>query len=369
MLRIHCRLVWRTCHEVSRLACSPGRDTTLAAGRLGTGSVHISSRGSSGGNRLDASIIEAPTSTSSETLTRQTKKGSGTWANCLRREDVELTFGPALERIGCGAMRGIRESTSDWRIASWMWTSETRETSAHEWRSVDQGEGGASAPGNDKGPCARHLIEHTAVSSLKAALDELEIDAEPVPRRTDLKRWFRLFATLRNATRGHGATRPAESGRAATHLLQSIETIYGNLYLFRRPWVYLYQNLSGKFRVTRFGNDAVEFDYLKREPTHSFSNGVYIHFGVPMQVPLIESDPELSDFFLPNGGFSDKKYELLSYATDNRRSGDSSNFHTPPEVPRSETEPFGELLARGNCFSNAPEPTEGYIPRPALEGV
>ena len=250
--------------------------------------------------------------------------GLGVWANCLE----DSLSGPASQFLSSEAQVEREEMTK------------------------------AHAPGT---------WQHTAVSSLKAALDELEIDAEPVPRRTDLKRWFRLFATLRNATRGHGATRPAESGRAATHLLQSIETIYGNLYLFRRPWVYLYRNLSGKFRVTRFRNDAVEFDYLKREPTHSFSNGVYIHFGVPMQVPLIESDPELSDFFLPNGGFSDKKYELLSYATDNRRSGDSSNFHTPPEVPRSETEPFGELLARGNCFSNAPEPTEGYIPRPALE--
>ena len=50
-----------------------------------------------------------------------------------------------------------------------------------------------------------------AVSSLKRVLEMLRIDSEQVPIRTDMKRWFRLFATLRNKTRGHGATRPAET--------------------------------------------------------------------------------------------------------------------------------------------------------------
>ena len=47
--------------------------------------------------------------------------------------------------------------------------------------------------------------QYHAVMSLKSALDALNIGAEEVPVKSDLKRWFRLFVTLRNKTRAHGA--------------------------------------------------------------------------------------------------------------------------------------------------------------------
>ena len=85
-------------------------------------------------------------------------------------------------------------------------------------------------------------------------------------------------------------------------------------------------------------------------------------------VPLLESNPELTDFFIPNGGFSDKAYDLLSYATDDKQSGDSSLYLTPPEaLQSSETHGYGELVANENCFSNAPEPATDYVPRDDLE--
>ena len=206
-----------------------------------------------------------------------------------------------------------------------------------------------------------------AVSSLKRALEKLRIDSEQVPTRTDMKRWFRLFATLRNKTRGHGATRPAETNEASTHLFQSIETVYRNFHLFERPWVYLYRNLSGKYRVTTLGNNVEEFDYLKGETWHSYENGVYIHFGSPRLVPLLASDPELRDFFLPNGSFNDKNFSLLSYATDDKKSVDSSPFLVQPDVQESETRGHGELITRGKCFSNAPTPANDYVSRDLLE--
>ena len=216
--------------------------------------------------------------------------------------------------------------------------------------------------------CSEGDWQHEAVASLKLALEQLRIASEAVPVRSDMKRWFRLFTTLRNKTRGHGATRPADSGQAAIHLFHSIKTVYENFHLFQRPWVYLYRNLSGKYRVTSLGNDAEVFDYLKKESTHSFPDGVYLHFDSPRMVPLIMSDADLSDFFIPNGGFSDKNYDLLSYSTDNKRSGDSSSYLTSPgTLQSSETHGHGELLARGNCFSNAPEPARDYVARPKLE--
>src|SRR5204862_5244430 len=46
--------------------------------------------------------------------------------------------------------------------------------------------------------CREGDWQYASVVALKAALDHLEISAEDVPIKSDLKRWFRLFATLRN---------------------------------------------------------------------------------------------------------------------------------------------------------------------------
>src|SRR5580700_9243141 len=99
-------------------------------------------------------------------------------------------------------------------------------------------------------PCKEGEWQYDATAALKAALQHLDIDAEEVPVKSDMKRWFRLFATLRNKTRAHGATQPAKATIAAEHLAKSIDLIYRNFRLFRRPWAHLYRNLSGKYRVS-----------------------------------------------------------------------------------------------------------------------
>lgn len=217
--------------------------------------------------------------------------------------------------------------------------------------------------------CQKGDWQYDSVVALKAALDHLQIEAEGVPVKSDMKRWFRLFATLRNKTRAHGATRPADAGTAAVTLGNSINLFYHNFSLFRRPWAYLHRNLSAKYRVSNIGADASAFEYLKRETTHTFKNGVYVCLGAPRLVHLVQSDAELSDFFFANGGFRGKRYELISYATDDKQQGDAAVYLTPPgSLPPSETEGHGELLPRGNCFSNAPDPAPDYIARPGLEG-
>jgi tetratricopeptide (TPR) repeat protein len=65
---------------------------------------------------------------------------------------------------------------------------------------------------------------------------------------------------------------------------------------------------------------------------------------------------------------SAKKFELLSYYTNDKTDGDASAYSIPPGfLPPSETEGHGELLPKGNCFSNAPALVRDYVSRPALE--
>ncbi|HEY6340095.1 MAG TPA: NB-ARC domain-containing protein [Bryobacteraceae bacterium] len=216
--------------------------------------------------------------------------------------------------------------------------------------------------------CKAGEWQHESTLSLKASLEHLKIEAEEIPTKTDMKRWFRLFATLRNKTRGHGATQPAKTAKAAEHLLKSVELFYQNLSLFERPWAFLHRNLSGKYRVSYISENTGAFDYLKKETNRTFPNGVYIYIDGPRRVALMSSDPELQDFFFANGSMNGRSFELLSYATDDKTSGDASLYHTPPgSLPASDTEGHGELLPKGNCFSNAPELIRDYVSRLILE--
>lgn len=218
--------------------------------------------------------------------------------------------------------------------------------------------------------CNSGIWQYDAVASLKSALDCLGIDAEDVPVKTDLKRWFRLFATLRNKTRAHGATKPNKAAIAAHHIAESIELVYQNFCIFRRPWAYLYQNLSRKYRVSPISGNKSGFDDLRKSQEHHLTNGVYLDVAGPRLITLMQSDPELQDFFFANGGLTSKHYELLSYYSDDKMNGDASEFASAPgTLPPSETEGPSELQARGNCFTNLPELSSDYIARPDLEST
>lgn len=216
--------------------------------------------------------------------------------------------------------------------------------------------------------CRSGEWQYESVTLLKLALDHLNIESEAVPVKSDMKRWFRMFVILRNKTRGHGAMLASKSSEAAKYLLQSIITFYQNYSMFNRQWAYLYRNISGKYRVSSISDKANSFDFLKSENFHQYQNGVYINLGVFRVVPLLQSDPELRDFYFANGGFSQKRFELISYLSDDKVNGDSSRYLIPPgTLPPSKTEGYGELLAKGNCFSNVPEMSRDYIQRSELE--
>ena len=211
--------------------------------------------------------------------------------------------------------------------------------------------------------------QYEAVKSLKHALIELEIESEEIPVKSDLKRWFRLFATLRNKTRAHGATRQESAAKAAPHIEKSLSLLCDNFRLFRRPWAYLYRNLTGKYRVTPITENVEEFSFLKKAQDRHFPNGIFVFMGTPRQITLMQSDAELRDFFYANGGMTGKKYEMLSYYSANKVDGDGAAYLTPPgNLPSSETEGYGELIPKGNCFTNAPNTSNDYVRRPELEG-
>ena len=210
--------------------------------------------------------------------------------------------------------------------------------------------------------------QYQSILQLNEALQVLNIQSERLPIKSGLTRWFRMFAELRNKTRGHGATQSFVAGQVATPLADSINIIYKNFYLFERSWVHLYRNLSGKYRVSSLGNSAKEFDFLRKEKDHIYDNGIYIWWGRPKHIPFILSDPELSDFFIANGSFGKEHYELLSYNTDNRQKGETAGYLSlPGTLPESETKAHKELVVRGNCFTNAPDLATGYIERQELE--
>ena len=216
--------------------------------------------------------------------------------------------------------------------------------------------------------CKEGEWQYDATAALKAALQHLGIEAEDVPVKSDMKRWFRLFATLRNKTRGHGATQPEKATEAAEHIAKSIELVYRNFRLFRRPWAHLYRNMNGKFRVSGITDDIADFGFLKRAQDKQFPNGIYLFMGSPRRICLMHTEAELRDFFFANGGLTAKKFEMLSYYSDDKVDGDGSAFLTPPGVlPPSETEGHGELIPQGNCFSNVPHLMTDYVSRPKLE--
>lgn len=207
-----------------------------------------------------------------------------------------------------------------------------------------------------------------AVTLLKSVLEKIGADSEEVPAKTDLKRWFRLFVTLRNKTRAHGATSSTKASQVISELHASLTLVIDNLALLKRPWAEISRNYSGKYRVHPISGDMSAFDTLRREAHHVLMNGIYIYFDGFRRVPLLTAGPEVRDFFFANGGMGPKRYEMLSYYTDDKLDGDAAEYTVPPgNLPSSETEGHGELLPRGNCFSNAPDGVDDYIPRPALE--
>ncbi len=151
-------------------------------------------------------------------------------------------------------------------------------------------------------------------------------------------------------------------------LESSLHEVISSAPAFRRPWAYLRRNLSGKYRVTAFGGNRETFSYLTRETEHAFTEGAYVHIDAPRQVRLLFSDPDITDFLLPNGHFRNGRFEVLSYITDERRTEDGTTYTLPADAqPSSETTATHSLEVVGNVFTNMPPRRNGYVRRAGLE--
>jgi hypothetical protein len=207
-------------------------------------------------------------------------------------------------------------------------------------------------------------LEALAPESLRAVAP----DWETLPARLDGRKWLALFVLLRNKTRGHGAPPSAICGQVSPDLEQSLRLVCDHYALFRRPWAYLHRNLSCKYRVTRLCDTATAFDYLKTNTSTNLPDGVYVYLGRPARVELIESTPDATDFFFPNGGFNQKRYELISYLTGATSYVEATPYLAPADdLPASESHSLGSLEIQGQCFGNLPPLPTGYIHRVDLE--
>jgi hypothetical protein len=208
---------------------------------------------------------------------------------------------------------------------------------------------------------------HKAVILLSNVAAKFGIDPR-YGRKVALRQFFDVSATIRNRTRGHGAATSTECGYVCPLLAEAIDLVINELKLFKQDWAYLHRNLSGKYRVSPLLGNCSAFDYLKKTRDEQIPNGVYIDMGNAIHVPLIFSDPDLRDIFLPNGNFKANEYEVLSFITNEVTRKNGSDWSIPPgRLPPSETEGRTALEQVGNTFANLPPTPRGHIPRLCLE--
>ena len=207
-----------------------------------------------------------------------------------------------------------------------------------------------------------------AATKMTQVLASLGIHGEAIPARVDGLRWLRLFAQLRNATRAHGAYPPSQLAGTCDDLETSILLVVDNLTLFQRPWAHLRRNLSGKYKVTALGGDQSCYALFKSDSSRNSPDGIYVMFDDIRFVQLAHSENDAADVFLPNGAFTDSKYEALSYITGAKRDLPSAPYLLPATaLPASETQGLAQLDVRGNCHTNMPPVPRGYVARPLVE--
>ena len=208
-----------------------------------------------------------------------------------------------------------------------------------------------------------------AIGKLYECMIMMEIETNPIPQRASLSLWFSLFAQLRNKTKGHGSPTSVKCSKAVLPLEKSVSLLIENFSAFKRDWVYLKQNISGSYRISIISGASVGFDYLKKKNNGAhLIDGVYCFTDSPRCIALINSDTELSHFSLPSGGFSNAKYEILDYVTDDKDFISNSDFLLPPSrLQASETEGRRKLTMKKNAYENIPADLDGYVSRSRLE--
>lgn len=213
--------------------------------------------------------------------------------------------------------------------------------------------------------------QYEALSAINELSSNLKISLQVLPTKASLRRWFTDFTILRNKSKGHGALKPSLRAKNVSLLENSIHLIEKNYYSFsNRSWVYLYQNLSGKYRVSPITNKTNPFDHLKKsgEFRKKFPDGSYCFIEKPIPIDLLITTPELDDFFVPNGNCNNGSYEILSYISGTREKVKNELYTLPAtQLPKSHTEGIGKLDIQGESFGNVPPKPPVYINRSIIE--
>lgn len=216
--------------------------------------------------------------------------------------------------------------------------------------------------------CTKGSWQYDTTFLINRCLSKVDPEYEQISSKISVRQWFAKFVRLRNITRGHGAPKGGLCSKLCRDLEDSIALINENFNLFKREWVFLRRNLNGKYRVTTLTEDASHFEYLKSNRTTTLADGVYTHYDDITFIELLYSDPDASDFFFPNGGYNAKKFDLISYISDSKKSADAKPYLIPVgTLPGSETEGIGVLDVCGQCFANLPPSQKGYVRRNQLE--
>lgn len=251
--------------------------------------------------------------------------GLGFWADMMQK----LFSGPAFVSLDAAAKKQVKELTERVRAPDW-----------------------------------RYL----ACEKLRRVLSVLLIDETPLPAKVSLQQWFVDFTRLRNKTRGHGAPRLEQIDLTCEQLGESVNLVFNQLSLLRVSCAYIRRNLSGKYRVSMLGGYSSPFDRLRKEMEFQYKDGVYVCFDTLHRCSLFKSDSDVSDFFVPNGGFSNKTYELMSPITGSMIKVPADEYMRPIEMlPKSVTDGGGQLDVLGDTFSNLPDSQKDYVERTGLE--
>ena len=122
--------------------------------------------------------------------------------------------------------------------------------------------------------------------------------------------------------------------------------------------------MNGKYRVSGISEDVAAYDFLKQAQDRQFANGVYLFVGSPRRIALMHTDAELRDFFFANGGLTAKKFEMLSYYSDDKLDGDGTAFLRRLAFFRQVKPRGAEIGAAGKMFFECSGPSERLCETP-----
>ena len=217
--------------------------------------------------------------------------------------------------------------------------------------------------------CKDTVWQKKCLEEINVCLDDLDLQHNQMTHKSSLIIWFTNFSILRNKTKGHGTITNQQCGKINNHLASSLSLIIENSSIFNRPWAFLHQNLSGKYKISPLNSIGDTFDFLKRNNSSKYADGIYCYTDKPHHITMFFSDSELSFFNIVNGNFSEKgTYECLNYLTNTKSTYSGEDYMLPPtKLPDSQTSGKSILDIQGSSFTNLPLGLTDYIQRSELE--